>query len=65
MVTRELMESVMQERMREAAELRRQHQARASQERAATPRSSLSLERILRLPLLSSVTGGFHKASAS
>ena len=63
MVTRELMETVMQERMREAAEFRRQHQARASQGRAATPRSGLSLGRIMRLPLLSVVTRGCHTAS--
>ncbi len=64
MVTRELMETVMQERMWEAAELRRQHQARASQERGAAPRSGPSLERIRRFPFLSSVTRGFRTASA-
>lgn len=60
----ELVEAVMQERMREAAELRRQHEARAIEEQGATPRGGLSRQR-RRLPFLAFVARGFRTASVS
>lgn len=65
MTTPELVGAVMQERMREAAELRRQQEARDLQEQGATPRGGLSLERIRRLLLPSFMTRGFRTASIS
>lgn len=65
MITQELMETVMRERMWEAAQLQRQQQAEALQEQDATPRVGLSRQRIRRLPLLSFMARGFRTASVS
>ena len=65
MVSQELVNAVMQERAREAAELGRIQEAQREQEQAATPRSGLFTQRIRRLPLLSFVTRGFRTASVS
>lgn len=58
MLTEELAQAQIQERMREAAKLRRQRQARKRQARTrrgggATPRSALSQIRIGRFPFTS------------
>lgn len=55
MVTQEVMHSVMQEHLREAAELRRQRQAERFREAAATPRSGRSSEGSRKIPVISRV----------
>lgn len=63
MVLPELVETAMQERLREAAQLRRQHEALKLQGQAAPPRGGLSPRPARGLPLLSFVARGFRTAS--
>ena len=65
MVTPELFQAAMQERMREAAELHLQNEARALQGQGASPRSGLSRLRFQGLPLPSFVARRFRTASVS
>ena len=65
MLTHELLQAAMQERMREAAELRRQREAEALCGQDASPRGGLSRPRLRlwRLPLPSFVARSFRTAS--
>ena len=65
MVTQELANAVIQERVREASEFRRQQEARASRGQVATPRSDLSRPPARRLPLLPFLARVFPTASDS
>ena len=65
MVTPELIQATMQERMRAAAELEFQTEARALQEQGASPRGGLSRPRFRGLPLPSFVARRFRTASVS
>ena len=65
MLTPELMAAVMEERVREAMEVRRQHEAQELLGEGAAPRRGLSLKRISRLPVLSFVAHRFWTASVS
>jgi hypothetical protein len=64
MDTLEVVHAVVQERMRQAAAIEREHQARTLARGTATPRSGLSQPRQGRLPLPSFMTRLFPKASA-
>ncbi len=53
MITQEMMHSTMQERLREAAELRRQRQAQRSREATAAPRGGRSPKSVRKFSLIS------------
>lgn len=68
MLTEELAQAQIQERMREAAKVRQQRQARKRQARkrrgrGATPRSGLSQIRVGHLPILSELLRAFGARS--
>ena len=65
MVTPELFQATMQERMRAAAQLQLQNEARALQGQGASPRGGLSRPRFRGLPLPSFVARRFREASVS
>ena len=65
MMTHELFQAAMQERMRVSAELQLQKEARALQGQDATPRGGLSRPRFRGLPLPSFVARRFREASVS
>ena len=65
MMTPDLFQAAMQERMRTAAELQLQKEARALQGQGATPRGGLSRPRFRWLPLPSFVVRRFRAASVS
>ncbi len=65
MVTPELFQAAMQERMRAAAELQLQNEARALQGQGASPRGGRSRPRFRGLPLPSFVARRFRTASVS
>ncbi len=65
MTEQELVNATMQDRMREAADLRRQQEARSIKGQGAAPRVALSLQCIRRQPLLSRMARRFSKASVS
>lgn len=65
MVTQELVKAVMQERMREAAQLQLERRARTRHGEAASPRRALSLPRIRRLSIPSFVACAFRSAPTS
>lgn len=65
MMIQEFSNAIVQERIREAAEFRRQQEALASRGQVATPRSDLSRQPARRLPLLPFLARVFPTASAS
>jgi len=65
MVSQELVNAVMQERARQAAEVQRIKDAQGKQGQGVAPRSGLSTKRIKRPSFLSCVTSGCRTASAS
>ena len=63
MLTPEMFEAAMQERMRQAAELQRQREGEAIQQQDQPPRGSLPGVRFGRLPLPAFVARLFRTAS--